>query len=756
VPRKPDVPHHDTDQRMQRVSATRPEEQVAEISRLLDTIDSSSAAGGGDELTRAQQNELIQVRLGVAASLFASLRSKHEPTAQHCLRVALGCSSWAARIGLPEEQRDQIELAALLHDIGKIGVPDSLLCKPGALAPQEIAVMDGHWAAGLEIVQCSCADRGVMDIVKYARTWYDGSKHRLELRGDDIPLGARMLAIVDAFDAMMSDHVYRRALSLERAYNELYTNAGTQFDPALVVLFIKLHDLDGLKMKQEAVRRWLSDITPEAANSQWRRNDSMQWQTSRSSDSLFHQKLLDNMYDAVVFIDSSRRIALWNRGAERLTGISGASVYQRMWVPSLLHTRDERGRLIRDEECPIAHAMDTGVQWLRRLTIRGRGARDLSVDAHAAPVVGGDGTMQGLTLLLHDVSPEISLEERCQNLHELATKDPLTQVANRAEFDRVLGLFVTAHLESKRPCALIMSDIDRFKQVNDKYGHQAGDAIIQSFARVLQNACHPGDLVARYGGEEFALLCADCDNSSAASRAEEIRTAFCRIEQTALDGRCVSASFGVTEIQPGDTPDTLLRRADRGLLMAKETGRNRVVQLGSGSGNVDDGDQNTRAAAKGNNLLLSQTLVTQSPIDRSIEKLRGFIADHHGEILSIDGHDVQIRLGGGVGLFGRRSTDREIGLLMHLRFEEERGVINEDKRGGLTKTRIHLEIRPQKNRDRRKADAVERAKQLLISFRSYLMAQEVSARVQATPEPEYTGIQWVLSWFRSPPPVDDR
>ena len=222
------------------------------------------------------------------------------------------------------------------------------------------------------------------------------------------------------------------------------------------------------------------------------------------------------------------------------------------------------------------------MQWIRRFVVAGRGGREVSVNAHAVPVVGSDAIIHGLTLLLHDVSPEISLEQRCRSLHELATKDPLTQVANRAEFDRVHELFVAAHRESNRPCALIMADIDRFKKINDTYGHQAGDAVIQSFARLLQNACHPGDLVARYGGEEFVMLCADCDNTTAARRAEETRLQLSEFRQAALDGNSASASFGVTEIQPGDTTETMLRRADRALMMSKQTGRNRVTQLGSG------------------------------------------------------------------------------------------------------------------------------------------------------------------------------
>ena len=103
-------------------------------------------------------------------------------------------------------------------------------------------------------------------------------------------------------------------------------------------------------------------------------------------------------------------------------------------------------------------------------------------------------------------------------------------------------------------------------------------------ATLLKGACRPGDLVARYGGEEFVMLCADCDNAAAARRAEQVRKALGQMQQPKMEGRSVTASFGVTEIQPGDTPETMLRRADRALLMAKSKGRNVVVQLGSGGG----------------------------------------------------------------------------------------------------------------------------------------------------------------------------
>ena len=139
----------------------------------------------------------------------------------------------------------------------------------------------------------------------------------------------------------------------------------------------------------------------------------------------------------------------------------------------------------------------------------------------------------------------------------------MTQVANRAEFDRVHELFVEAHQQQQVPCSLLMCDMDHFKSVNDTWGHQAGDEAIKSLTILLKGACRPGDLVARYGGEEFVMLCADCDNAAAARRAEQVRIALSQMRQPKMEGHTITVSFGVTEIQPGDTAETMLRRADR-------------------------------------------------------------------------------------------------------------------------------------------------------------------------------------------------
>ncbi len=203
------VPPTDSHVRKESATAT---DRLDAISSLLEIASDTPPAGdcAVAPQTRSQENQLVQVRLGIASSLFAALRGKHEATAQHCLRVALACSAWADKIGLSDHQRDELELAALLHDIGKIGVPDEILWKPGSLTPQQMEMMDSHWQTGLDILRASCALPEVLAIVVHARSWFDGTRHRQELVGEEMPLGARMLAIVDAFDAMLSDHVYRR------------------------------------------------------------------------------------------------------------------------------------------------------------------------------------------------------------------------------------------------------------------------------------------------------------------------------------------------------------------------------------------------------------------------------------------------------------------------------------------------------------------------------------------------------------------
>jgi diguanylate cyclase (GGDEF)-like protein/PAS domain S-box-containing protein len=440
------------------------------------------------------------------------------------------------------------------------------------------------------------------------------------------------------------------------------------------------------------------------------------------------------MHDAVVFVDGSLRIVLWNRAAERVTGIPSSSIEQKHWSPILVSLRDEKGRVIDDVECPVIQAIKTGVQTLRRLSVMGRSGSRIDVDAHLVPVMGKSGAAHGAALLMHDASSQITLEQRIQSLHEKATRDPLTQVANRAEFDRILANYVDSHLERRLPCSLILCDIDHFKKINDTFGHQAGDEVLITFAAMLRRHCRSGDLVARYGGEEFVLLCADCDNATATRRAEELRLEISEFPMQALSGKCISASFGVTEVQCGDTPETMLRRADRALYQAKSSGRNTVVQLGSG---IEEEPELPKRRGWFSWLLgpapdqiLKRTLATSVPFNVVVEKMRGFVADHHAQIDSVTENHLVLRIGGEPAPLMRRATDRAVPFVIELQFDERTSLEQVRTSGKMLRTVINVTIRPQRGRDRRRRDVLERAQRLMASLKSYLVAQDYDAAQQ--------------------------
>jgi len=537
-----------------------------------------------------------------------------------------------------------------------------------------------------------------------------------------------MIAIVEAFDAMTTDLVYRPARSHERAVAELFECAGTQFDPELVHSFAEFLRSDQSDLHKEVSQRWLTALDPQQVNSFWSLNVVDSPLNHAKTDTLFEIKLLENMYDAVVFIDLAGRILFWNHGAERLTGIAAGSIRGRLWHPELLQMSDEQGLPISDPDCPLKTVLQSGAQSLRRSTVVGRAGRPVAVDTHAIPVIGDDGMMMGAILMFHDASSETTLEQRCLNLYDKATKDSLTQVANRAEFDRVHEMFLEVHQQRQIPCSLIICDLDRFKRVNDTYGHQVGDEAIKCLAALLKSSCRPGDLVARYGGEEFVILCIDCDNAAATRRAEQIRKTLCQIPQLRMESRPITASFGVTEIQPGDTPETMLRRADRALLQAKAKGRNCVVQLGAGStGNQEHDKLKLRQnAAETEEKLVENRIVTSVPIKMAVEKLRGFVADQNAKIVSVEGNKLCLKIEDQHPSRLRRLTDRPSTYLIHMTFDEERSPKNDNVSvtRALVRTKIHVVITPGNIRNRRRNEVLHRAYELLSSLQAYLMASE--------------------------------
>jgi putative nucleotidyltransferase with HDIG domain len=172
-------------------------------------------------------------------SLISIIEAKDPYTKGHTERVASYSVALANRVDLREDDLKRIMFAALMHDIGKMGVLDEIVNKPGALTEAEWELMRAHPVVGAGIVEKMEFLNGTADIVRYHHEAWNGKGYPDGLRGDDIPLGARIVTVADSFDAMTTDRPYRKALTVDQAIAQLEGGAGVQFDADLVKVFVK-------------------------------------------------------------------------------------------------------------------------------------------------------------------------------------------------------------------------------------------------------------------------------------------------------------------------------------------------------------------------------------------------------------------------------------------------------------------------------------------------------------------------------------
>jgi HD-GYP domain-containing protein (c-di-GMP phosphodiesterase class II) len=188
-------------------------------------------------LARYSFTKFTEVRdlfFGSVSALSQAIDAKDGFTRGHADRVSRIAGAIAREIGISEREIEQIELAAMLHDIGKIGVEDRILMKPSRLDPDETLAMRRHSQYGASILEPSAALRPLVPMVLHHHESYDGSGYPEGLKGDEIPLGSRVIIVADAYEAMTSDRIYRKAIGHERAMEQLEKYKGVQFDPRMV------------------------------------------------------------------------------------------------------------------------------------------------------------------------------------------------------------------------------------------------------------------------------------------------------------------------------------------------------------------------------------------------------------------------------------------------------------------------------------------------------------------------------------------
>ncbi|MDX6495707.1 MAG: hypothetical protein QOE17_1693, partial [Gaiellales bacterium] len=193
---------------------------------------SALTAEAGTMVTRARMAERLEdAYFATLGTLAAALEAKDAYTNDHASQIADLAGGVCEQIGLSHSDMRIVKLGALLHDIGKIGIPEAILRKPGSLTGEEIAVMQQHPDIGARILQPVPFFAELVPLVRSSHERWDGRGYPEGLCGDEIPLGSRVIAVCDAFHAMTEDRVYRKALTLEDAMREIDRCAGTQFDP---------------------------------------------------------------------------------------------------------------------------------------------------------------------------------------------------------------------------------------------------------------------------------------------------------------------------------------------------------------------------------------------------------------------------------------------------------------------------------------------------------------------------------------------
>ncbi|MGB8481642.1 MAG: sensor domain-containing diguanylate cyclase [Acidobacteriaceae bacterium] len=292
----------------------------------------------------------------------------------------------------------------------------------------------------------------------------------------------------------------------------------------------------------------------------------------------FHKKLLDNLYDGVYFVDPDRTITYWNKGAERLTGYAASEAVRRHCFDNFLMHVDKAGCRLCLNGCPLSKTLADGEHHEMELFLRHKLGHRVPVQVRVEPIRSATGSVAGAVEIFTDISAVKKLERLAGHLQDLAYYDSLTQVANR----RHIELKVQQALQEVRQfgCGfgIVMLDVDSFKSVNDKYGHQTGDRMLKMLCDTLTNCLRPGDVVGRWGGDEFLVVARDVTESSLKHLAERCRHLIDAtfVPVTAGAPIRINVSVGATILREGDLCDEVLDRADRLMYASKDAGKNRV------------------------------------------------------------------------------------------------------------------------------------------------------------------------------------
>ena len=530
--------------------------------------------------------------------LARAIQAKDAAGSRHIERVQYYAASLARRAALSDVDTQAVETAALLHDIGKLAVPEHILSKPGPLTAHERKKMQIHAQVGAEIVDAVAFPSPVAPLIRSHHERWDGMGYPAGLRGDEIPVGARILAVVDTVDALTSDRPYRRSISPDAALAILQSESGKAFDPALVKHFAEILPWLTPPHEDETARRG-GRAEPEgtAANTApTARHVSADAfaeiaQANRESYTLY--EIAQAMGCSIGVRET---MALIGSRLSTLVPFSSCALFVR--AGDTLRCRYASGRdaaLLENATMKEGFGLSGWVVRHGRPLVNGVAIVELHAAGHAlvntdlesalvCPLAVGDEVIGAIAVYHVEVGcysedhrrvlEEISRQAAAvvqnglvfEEAYEHAMCDNLTGLANT----RALQSHVTREIDRARrsgtPFSIVLLDLDEFKSINDEHGHLDGDRALQEVARALRETTRPYDLCVRYGGDEFVVLLAASGRGEAEQQRRRLQDAVSglRLETAGGDLVPLNVSAGAAVFpDDGETYERLLARADR-------------------------------------------------------------------------------------------------------------------------------------------------------------------------------------------------
>jgi len=522
----------------------------------------------------------------------------------------------AQEMGLCGDDLETLRIASLLADIGKLAVPDHVLSKPGTLTDEELKKVRTHPVVGASILAGIRLAGGILPLVRGHHEWYDGSGYPDGLQGENIPLGARVLAVADVYNALISDRPHRRAFSAKQAVEMLEKGVGAQFDPEVVAACFRVLSLEKAQEHFDFIFNAdgsASDLSPAifSENQRSALADIAQAQrellalfeiVQSTSASLNTQETLDllmsktrkilNFTTGVIFFceragKDLRAATVCGPLANRLhnavlpwgEGLSGR-VAEKGRTSSL--NEDAAGDMVlllpppEAAQCPLQHSIVAPIfgeqsEVCGTISLYQTGDSPFNED-----------DLRLLGTVAAQASVAIANASAFEKTAKTALTDPLTGLPNARYFFLQLEQETARAVREDRHFSLLLLDIDHFKDVNDDFGHQQGDRILKELAGVFRSAVREYDIVARYGGDEFFLLLPGTPNKQAVETALRVKEAVAAYDPNL--GREVGfrlqVSIGIATF-PGDAtePKALLAAADKAMYADKKLNRHHAQLL---------------------------------------------------------------------------------------------------------------------------------------------------------------------------------